>query len=66
MIEHRIFLLSEPVETYFIKNSLKGLFGTKKYFNNIAIEGETIEDLCKRLYHKNWSDFENIEETKGE
>lgn len=58
--ENRIFLLDEKniAETNFIKDSHGGLYGVKKYFNNIAIGKKNIKELGEFLNGKKWSVFD--------
>lgn len=62
----RIFLLDEKncAETRFIKDTLRGLYSTKKYFNNIANDCNSAKELAQKLNGRLWSEFEKEEITE--
>lgn len=55
----QVFLLDNGFDTNFVKDSKGGLFGTKKYFYDIAKNpnSENSEQLAKNLMDKKWSSF---------
>lgn len=53
----QIFLLSNKAETKFIKNSPRGLFGSKKYFRGIAKDKHNSQELAEYLKNKTWEEF---------
>ncbi len=53
----QIFLLSNEAHTEFIKDSNGGLFGSKKYFHNIAKDVSNSKELATKLQGKVWSEF---------
>lgn len=56
----RIFLLNGNnfAETRFIKNTPRGLYSTKKYFNDIASDCNNAKELAQKLNGKFWSNFD--------
>lgn len=62
----RIFLLNENnfAETNFEKDTPRGLYSTKKYFNNIASDCNSAKELAQKLNGRLWSEFEKEEITK--
>lgn len=64
--ENRIFLLHETnfAETNFTKDSHGGMYGVKKYFNNIALGCKDVHELAQKLYDKKWSEFEKEDSTE--
>ena len=55
----QIFLLSGGSETNFVKGSLGGLFGSKKYFWDISkkLDNNSSAELAGYLKNKKWEDF---------
>lgn len=53
----QVFLLDKREPTKFIKDSSGGMFASKKYFRDIAIDCNNSKELAKKLLNKNWSDF---------
>jgi hypothetical protein len=55
----QIFLLGASCETNFIKDSAGGLFGSHRYFWNIAktLEAESAEQLAAKLRGRKWNEF---------
>lgn len=62
----RIFLLNGNnfAETRFIKDTPRGLYSTKKYFNDIASDCNNAKDLAQKLNGKLWSDFKKEDITE--
>ena len=55
----RVFLLGEPQETNFIKDSKGGMMGSKKYMDISHLEASNAEDLAKNLNNQTWSEVES-------
>lgn len=53
----QVFLLDKREPTKFIKDSSGGMFASKHYFRDIAINCNNSNELAKKLLNKNWSDF---------
>ena len=53
----QIFLLGEPFQTAFEKDSPGGMFQSKLYFWDIARDCENAEYLAEKLNGKTWSEF---------
>jgi hypothetical protein len=53
----QVFLLSNEEKTDFIKDSKGGLFGSKKYFDDIAKDVKNSKELADKLKGKVWSEF---------
>jgi len=53
----QIFLLGDPCKTDFVKDSSGGMMGSKQYFQDIAHDCKTAEDLARKLNGKVWSKF---------
>jgi hypothetical protein len=55
----QVFLLGEPAETQFVKDSPRGLQGSHLYFWDIAkkLEAETASALAVKLKGRRWSEF---------
>lgn len=54
----QVFLLENEADTNFIKDTAGGLYQSKKYFWEIAIDCNSSKELAEKLNNKNWSDFE--------
>lgn len=52
-----VFLLENAEKTNFKKESLGPLWGTKIYFENVAIDCENSRELAEKLKGKKWKDF---------
>jgi hypothetical protein len=59
MDSNRVFLLSDCAMTDFVKETNGGMYGVKKFFNNIAEDCINTKELAEKLYKKTWSDFDN-------
>ena len=55
----QVFLLTNGEPTCFEKTSPGGMFGSKKYFWNIALDCQNSQELAKFLDGKSWNDFQN-------
>jgi len=55
----QIFLLGAEVQTDFRKDTAGGLFGSHRYFRNIAktLEAANAKDLASKLKGRKWSEF---------
>lgn len=51
----QVFLLSDGVDTNFIKSSSGGMIGSKKYFWGAALPGDTTAILAERLDGQTWT-----------
>lgn len=54
----QVFLLGDKAETNFIKDSSGGMYGSKKYFIDIALDCMNSQELANKLKNRNWSDFD--------
>lgn len=56
---NRVFLLSNHIkDVTFKKDTHGGLYGTKKYFNDIATGCKNIQEFAEKINDKSWSDFD--------
>ena len=53
----QVFFLSNRRDVSFVKESAGGMFGSKKYFKDIASDCITIDDLANKINNKCWGDF---------
>ena len=53
----RVFLLGEPHETDFRKDSKGGMVGSKQYFDIGELAPEDSRDLAEKLKGRSWSDL---------
>lgn len=54
----QVFLLQNKEGTNFIKETSGGMFGSKKYFWDIALDCNNSADLATKLRGRNWGDFQ--------
>lgn len=56
---NRVFLLSNHIkDVTFKKDTHGGLYGTKKYFNDIATGCKNIQEFAEKINDKSWSEFD--------
>lgn len=54
----QVFLLDKKEKTIFIKETSGGMYQSKKYFWDIAIDCKTSKELADKLRDKNWGDYD--------
>ena len=55
-----MFLLSDGVETNFMKETSGGMLQSKKYFWNIATDCSNATELANKLNNKTWGEYEYL------
>lgn len=53
----RVFVLGDPHETHFVKDSKYGMLGSKQYFDISELEVDGVRELASRLQGRTWSEF---------
>jgi hypothetical protein len=53
----RVYLLGPLFDTSFRKDTPRGMFGSKQYFNVASLQAAGAQELASRLYGMTWSQF---------